>query len=95
MDTVGRPASDGEGTLPTCRPTTIPNLGVLVFFFFFFFFFLVFKQYYRIYISTLQPEMEFNKQASLRLFDAIGNRTSDLKSTLTWPSIVHVGLCRI
>ena len=28
MDTVGRPTSDGEGTLPTCRPTTIPNLGV-------------------------------------------------------------------
>ena len=32
MDTVGRPTSDGEGTLPTYRPTTIPNLG---FFFFF------------------------------------------------------------
>ena len=31
MDTVGRPTSDGEGTLPTCRPTTIPNLGVFLF----------------------------------------------------------------
>ena len=28
MDTVGWPKSDGEGTLPTFRPTTIPNLGV-------------------------------------------------------------------
>ena len=27
MDAVGRPTSDGEGTLPTCRRTTIPSLG--------------------------------------------------------------------
>ena len=31
LDTVGRPTSDGEGTLPTCRPTIIPKLGVFLF----------------------------------------------------------------